>query len=156
MNNTESIVKRKKNAVKAYYHPSCYREVLKEQTCPTCKFRFSEMEQEKFGRERNYTSCPNCGQQVIDLFYCGCRMMGIEGKAAHVTVKPRAIVDTGNYHRACVGARQRVTDENSKERIELLAHRKRSNLCLVCGKKISWFDRITNGGRCNWDASSDP
>jgi hypothetical protein len=140
VNNTESIIKRKKTVIKAYYHPSCYREVLKEQTCPTCNYTFLEQEQDRFGREPtwNYTSCPNCGHQVINFFHCGCQMMGIEGKAAHVTAGANAVVDTGSYHQACVNARQMITDKNSKERTELLAHRKRSNLCLVCGKTISW------------------
>ena len=155
LNNTESIVKRKKTEVIAYYHPSCYGEVLKEQTCPTCNYTFSEQEQNKFGRKDQYllqTNCPNCGQKAISFFYCVCQMRGFLGKDVG---REYSNVSSG-FHRACAKAQQIIARQKGESRAQLLLNRKKAGLCLVCGKKTSWFERLTNGGRCNWDASSDP
>ena len=157
MNNVEAIVNKKKTDVKAYYHPSCYREVLKEQKCPTCNYTFSEQEQEQF--HRTYDSephrCPNCGDQRIRLFTCGCQMKGISGKAVGIRYK-NGSEGSKWFHRACVKARQITAEKEWEERDRLLAHRKRSHLCLDCGKKINIFERWGNGGKCNWHSSDPP
>jgi hypothetical protein len=158
---TEAIVKRKRTTAEAYYHPSCYREVLKEQTCPTCSYTFSEQEQNNFGggdEYLDYTNCPNCGHRWIKFFYCPCEMKGIAGKDAQVRYLDGSVA-YGNVHRTCVTARQlsaeREWKESGEKRAQLLAHRKKSRLCLICGKKISWLEKLLNGGKCNWDASEE-
>lgn len=151
VNTAEAIVNRKRTTVDAYYHPSCYREVLKEQTCPTCSYTFSEEEQNNFGQGDNYwnhTSCPNCGQRGIEFFDCSCRMKGFRGKAAHVRAKDHGIEDNSSYHRACVSARQMVNDQKGEESRQLLARRRESRRCLSCGKKIGFWSSWFEGGKC--------
>lgn len=156
MNNVEAIVNKKKSVVKAYYHPSCYREVLKEQKCPTCSYTFSEEGQNSFGKGDQIlgTRCSNCGQGGITFFFCACEMKGFIGKEARI--KYRNGEEGGLFHRTCVKARQIIAEREWREHEQLLAHRKRSRLCLSCGKKISYLEKWLNGGKCNWDASDSP